>query len=91
MVAFAWANCESAWGIINSGDWKEVANSHADGTRNGKATIVITFKDNSYSASAPDQFETNVILPNRSSIAQNIFFRLGRKSQVSLFKVEEIP
>ena len=91
MVSFAWVGCQSVWRIINSGAAQEVANSEADGTNYDKATLTLTFKDNSYTASAPDLFETNIILPDKSSTANNIFFKLERDSQVYLFKVEEIP
>jgi hypothetical protein len=91
MVAFAWANCESAWGIVNSGTWQQVANSHWQGNLEDKVTYVITFKDDSYTASALGNYDTSVVLPDHKSKSQDIFFRLGRGNQIYSFKVDEAP
>ncbi len=41
MIAWRWADCESAWYIVENGNWKEVPNSESEGGY-GMVSLAIT-------------------------------------------------
>jgi len=91
MVDFRWSNCENEWDIVNSGNWKQVVNSHWQGNIWGPNTYVVTVKNNQFNANVTGQFNTTITLLNESLPAGNIFLKLASKSLIDSFKVENNP
>ncbi len=91
MVAFRWANCENEWDVVTSGNWKQVANSHFEGNIWGPVVYTIEVKDNQFSASVADQFNTSIVLLNEDLQPGTIFLKLAPKTLIDSFKIVENP